>query len=45
MTDWIAKLWCDWFHSGQVKRHYYIDRINWQCGKCGRWSDEEKNGG
>ena len=42
MTDWIAKLWCGWFHGGgQIKRHYYTDRINWQCSKCGRWSDEE----
>jgi len=44
MTDWLSKWWCDWFHGGgQIKRHYHIDRINWQCGKCGRWSDEEKN--
>ena len=42
-ADALEKWWCDWFHNGQVKRHYYTDRINWQCGKCGRWSDEEKN--
>jgi hypothetical protein len=39
MTDWLTKQWCGWFHGGgEVKRDCY-DRINWQCGKCGRWSD------
>jgi hypothetical protein len=39
-ADALEKWWCDWFHSGQIKRHYYTDLINWQCSKCGRWSDE-----
>jgi hypothetical protein len=39
VADWIAKLWCSWFHGGgEIKRDRY-DRINWQCCTCGRWSD------
>ena len=49
MLDWLTKHWCSWFHGGgQIKRDCY-DRINWQCGKCGRWCDpvelKEKNNG
>jgi hypothetical protein len=39
MTDWLSVKWCSWFHGGgHIKRDCY-GRINWQCGKCGRWAE------
>jgi len=38
MSSFFERLWCDWFHGGDIKRDKQ-DRINWQCRKCGRWSD------
>ena len=36
---WLQKLVCNLFgHGGHVKRDP-LGRINWQCAKCGRWSD------
>lgn len=36
---WIARQWCSWTHGGGKIKRYSMDRINWQCSKCGRWSD------
>ena len=39
MIRLLRNLWCDWTHSGVIKR-VAQGRINWQCEKCGRWSDK-----
>lgn len=36
---WLKKLICDFFHGGGTIRRDWYGRINWQCDKCGRWSD------
>ena len=36
---WVAKLWCEWTHGGGHIKRDAKGRINWQCSKCGRWSD------
>ena len=33
----LKALWCELFHGGGTVKHDSLDRINWQCGKCGRW--------
>ena len=38
MTYFLT-LWCSWFHGGGDIRRDSLGRINWQCRKCGRWSD------
>ena len=39
MTNWLKNFICSWFHGGgQIKRDE-LDRVNWQCNKCGRWAD------
>ena len=35
----MMKLWCDWTHGGGHIDRDVQGRINWRCGKCGRWSD------
>ena len=35
----LKALWCELFHGGGTVKHDSLDRINWQCGKCGRWAD------
>lgn len=45
MTDdrkalaWIKKQWCAWTHGGGRIDRDPAGRINWQCSRCGRWSD------
>lgn len=36
----LAKnMWCNWTHGGGRLLRDAQGRINWCCGKCGRWSD------
>lgn len=35
----IADLWCSWTHGGGIILRDPLGRVNWQCNKCGRWSD------
>lgn len=39
VLDWLAREWCRWTHGGGDIKRDPLDRINWQCRKCGRWSD------
>ena len=31
--------WCSFWHGGGDIKRDEQGRINWQCRKCGRWSD------
>ncbi len=33
------RLWCDLTHGGGTVTRDPAGRINWQCARCGRWSD------
>jgi hypothetical protein len=35
----LNRWWCDLTHLGGVITRDPEGRINWQCSKCGRWSD------
>jgi hypothetical protein len=35
----LTRWWCDWTHGGGDIKRDLSDRINWQCRKCGRWSE------
>jgi hypothetical protein len=37
--NWLKQVWCSWTHGGGVIKRDHLDRINWQCSKCGRWAD------
>jgi len=37
--SWLKQFWCSWTHGGGHIKRDSFDRINWQCCKCGRWSD------
>ena len=39
MRERIKEFWCSWFHGGGSIKRDQLDRINWQCGRCGRWAD------
>ena len=39
MMDRLQKLWCEWTHGGGHIQRDQQRRINWRCGKCGRWGD------
>lgn len=39
MGEWLKKKICQWFHGGGDINRDDQGRINWQCRKCGRWSD------
>ena len=39
MRAWLRQKWCDWTHGGGSIKRDSAGRINWQCRKCGRWSD------
>lgn len=39
IIDGMKDLWCDWTHGGGNITRDSIGRINWQCAKCGRWSN------
>lgn len=39
MRERIKEFWCSWFHGGGDIKRDHLDRINWQCAKCGRWAD------
>ena len=36
---WMKEFWCNMAHGGGDVKRDPQGRINWQCGKCGRWSD------
>jgi hypothetical protein len=38
LRETLTRWWCDWTHGGGVIRRDEQGRINWQCGRCGRWS-------
>lgn len=40
MKKWLKRLMCDWTHGGGEIMRDDEGRINWRCGKCGRWSDK-----
>lgn len=40
MRRWVSKLWCSLTHGGGSIERDALGRINWQCCKCGRWSDD-----
>ncbi len=35
----LKKIWCDLTHGGGDIKRDPRGCINWQCRKCGRWSD------
>jgi hypothetical protein len=35
----LKRWWCGLAHGGGVITRDPEGRINWQCSKCGRWSD------
>lgn len=35
----LKSWWCGLTHGGGVITRDPVGRINWQCRKCGRWSD------
>lgn len=35
----LKNMWCDLTHGGGRIERDDMDRINWRCAKCGRWSD------
>lgn len=35
----LKRWWCGLTHGGGVITRDPVGRINWQCSKCGRWSD------
>ena len=37
--NWIKGFLCSWTHGGGHIKRDSQRRINWQCKKCGRWSD------
>ena len=37
--NWLKDFWCSWTHGGGHIKRDSLDRINWQCQKCGRWAD------
>lgn len=37
--DILKNLWCEWTHGGGHIERDPLGQINWQCAKCGRWSD------
>ena len=39
MFDWLKKAWCGVAHGGGRIDRDSLGRINWQCARCGRWSD------
>jgi len=39
MVNAIKSAWCAWTHGGGRIERDEMGRINWQCAKCGRWSD------
>lgn len=39
LRDGIAAEWCSLTHGGGWVMRDPLGRINWQCQKCGRWSD------
>lgn len=38
LTWWLRNFFC-YFHGGGVIKRDPAGNINWQCRKCGRWSD------
>lgn len=39
MLHWLKVLWCHATHGGGNIKRDNRGRINWQCDRCGRWSD------
>lgn len=39
MFKYFKDKWCDLFHGGGSIQRDSQGRINWQCDRCGRWSD------
>ena len=39
IAKFIATKWCDTFHGGGSIVRDNLGRLNWQCKKCGRYSD------
>ena len=37
--SWLTDIWCELTHGGGRILRDPSGRINWQCEKCGRWSD------
>ena len=38
IIEGFRDLWCGWTHGGGQILRDPLDRINWQCCRCGRWS-------
>lgn len=39
VLQWLTVQWCSWTHGGGHITRDPLNRINWQCLRCGRWSD------